>query len=108
MFFKSQQILLKKKFHLILMFPLKNRDDESVSVRGKWVAGGDPGNRNTVSPFFVLEHFEKTYFSILKKEIFFLISIFLEVLPYLFQSFLIIISVCFYNKTSLKATNAVL
>lgn len=69
---------------------------------------GNLGNRNTVSPFFVLEHFEKAYFSIFKKEIFFLISIFQEALPYLFQSSLIIINVCFYNKTSLKATNAVL
>lgn len=76
MFFKSQQPLSKKKFHLILMFPLKNRYDESVPVRGKWVVVGSPGKRNTVSPFFVLEHFEKTYFSILKKELFLLISIF--------------------------------
>jgi len=51
--------MLVKKVHLILMFPLKNRYDENVLVRGKWVVVGNPGNRHTVALFFVSEHFEK-------------------------------------------------
>lgn len=63
-----------------------------------------PENRNTVSPLFVLEHFEKNYFSILKKRNNVLNFQFPRNVTLSFQSF----SICFCNKTSLKVTNAVL